>query len=574
METRTSYKFKALTSSRSIRILELAPAQRFDALIKFSLREVCLETVHLSNNRFDALSYVWGSAKRDVLTYCDGGVILITLNCEVALRRLRRKHRNRRLWIDAICIDQQNDKERNDQVPLMRDVYSRARTTIVWLGEAPLPVWQMLIVRYLHPIIFDLINGVEVRKPERMRLDMKRYLHSNSWVARGWTVQEFAIPRSIMLLCGSTTFPLSCSAMRSLLKYSPRAWVTRLTVRDMVQHLQEEREDSSYSFMEDFWHFQCSDPRDSVYANYGMLQILGARPPLPDYSKTVEEILIEFATKILEETCSIDVLVSRRSMYRSTKFDLPTWVPDWTTPKDVNPWPAGGHYVASPAPYDLAQKSNDFRSLRLRGLCLGHNEKKAIQLYLWQRSVRFSKSIVDFFEWIQRSVREPQSPYMQDTTKGISEWDVLLYLLGPELHKNPQSPVTDDEMDIFINLCDGLSKLMNNSELQSWAYFSRYRSCRDSKGLRNSTSRSFRGSAGFGWSGTNYFKLSSGYFCSTKAAISENDVVIIAAGTHTPLILRPSGQQYIFIGPAFVVGAMWSEAWQEDAEQLEDFVLI
>jgi hypothetical protein len=84
---------------------------------------------------YEALSYVWGSPRGNVPIECEGKTLLITPNCEAALRRIRRRTRTRALWIDAICIDQASTDEKNAQVQLMSEVYSKARRVIVWLGD-------------------------------------------------------------------------------------------------------------------------------------------------------------------------------------------------------------------------------------------------------------------------------------------------------------------------------------------------------------------------------------------------------------------------------------------------------
>jgi Heterokaryon incompatibility protein (HET) len=59
----------------------------------------------------------------------------VTANLEVALRHLRHKSVERILWIDAICIDQSNIEERNQQVPLMKAIYSNTEAVRAWLGD-------------------------------------------------------------------------------------------------------------------------------------------------------------------------------------------------------------------------------------------------------------------------------------------------------------------------------------------------------------------------------------------------------------------------------------------------------
>jgi hypothetical protein len=58
--------------------------------------------------------------------FCEKKVILITENCDAALRHLRHSRTSRTLWVDSVCIDQSAILERNQQVTLMGDVYKLA----------------------------------------------------------------------------------------------------------------------------------------------------------------------------------------------------------------------------------------------------------------------------------------------------------------------------------------------------------------------------------------------------------------------------------------------------------------
>jgi hypothetical protein len=59
-------------------------------------------------------------------------------------------------------------------------------------------------------------------------------------------------------------------------------------------------------------------------------------------------------------------------------------------------------------------------------------------------------------------------------------------------------------------------------------------------------------------------------------ALQENDVIVLLAGGSCPFILRPTGENFIFIGPTYVHGVMYGEAWQNGApeDQLKTFVLV
>jgi hypothetical protein len=99
-------------------------------LLQFSLNEVRLDDPNNESKvSFAALSYVWGSQHGDRQVECEGKALLVTKNCEDALKNLRYCNEHRILWVDAICIDQPSAEksinERNDQVRIMGDIYGR-----------------------------------------------------------------------------------------------------------------------------------------------------------------------------------------------------------------------------------------------------------------------------------------------------------------------------------------------------------------------------------------------------------------------------------------------------------------
>ncbi|KAK5626742.1 hypothetical protein RRF57_002457 [Xylaria bambusicola] len=91
-----------------------------------------------------ALSYVWGSPTDLVDIDVDGATFSATRNLYLALRRLREQigrtggnDDSRTLWVDAVCIDQEDADEKRHQVQLMGDIYSQASRGLLWLGEEP-----------------------------------------------------------------------------------------------------------------------------------------------------------------------------------------------------------------------------------------------------------------------------------------------------------------------------------------------------------------------------------------------------------------------------------------------------
>lgn len=130
MSSSTKYQYVPLPSARSIRVFNLEPAWQKSCPIKGTL-----SIVHLDDQpNFEALSYVWGKVTTMAPINVHESVLEVTPNCLDALRGLRRRFMRRTLWIDAICIDQQSGTEKNQQVPLMGEIYSRAATVLVWLN--------------------------------------------------------------------------------------------------------------------------------------------------------------------------------------------------------------------------------------------------------------------------------------------------------------------------------------------------------------------------------------------------------------------------------------------------------
>ena len=80
---------------------------------------------------YEAISYTWadesGDTRKTQTIYVNSLPFYVTVNCKAALKRVRLPRRARTIWIDDVCIDQNNDEERGHQARLMPQIYSRAR---------------------------------------------------------------------------------------------------------------------------------------------------------------------------------------------------------------------------------------------------------------------------------------------------------------------------------------------------------------------------------------------------------------------------------------------------------------
>ncbi|KAF1817380.1 heterokaryon incompatibility, partial [Eremomyces bilateralis CBS 781.70] len=85
---------------------------------------------------YEAISYVWGAAEHSTKVIVNNERVKVRQNLHLALQSLRYQDSARTVWVDAICINQNNNKERSHQVDLMRNIYQGADQVVVWLGAS------------------------------------------------------------------------------------------------------------------------------------------------------------------------------------------------------------------------------------------------------------------------------------------------------------------------------------------------------------------------------------------------------------------------------------------------------
>ena len=119
----------------SIRLLRLLPSWVDEAEIRVELLEYSLQISQRPCHSYEALSYVWGGLDTTKLIFVGDEYLEVTPNLHAALSQLRDSTFPRILWIDAVCINQKDDAEKELQIQSMASIYASAKRTIVWLGE-------------------------------------------------------------------------------------------------------------------------------------------------------------------------------------------------------------------------------------------------------------------------------------------------------------------------------------------------------------------------------------------------------------------------------------------------------
>ena len=124
------YEYTALPDDCSIRLLVLNPGE-LNAPLTGRLQVVDVNKAGL----YEPVSYVWGNPTRTHRFSCDDAELKLTTSLYNALRCFRLPNKERRLWVDQLCINQDCPDERSQQVQFMNAIYWNASHVLVWLGQ-------------------------------------------------------------------------------------------------------------------------------------------------------------------------------------------------------------------------------------------------------------------------------------------------------------------------------------------------------------------------------------------------------------------------------------------------------
>ena len=154
-----TFKHTRLPKGDFIRILDLKNGD-LESPLEFSF-----QLAHLRDHPpYEALSYTWGLPGDSATVLFQGIKISIPSNLRDALLMLRKSTSNRIVWADCLCIDQNDNEEKNHQVALMGRIYQQASQVIVWLGTDPRGVASMAfdlarqLARHEYPLLTPKVS--------------------------------------------------------------------------------------------------------------------------------------------------------------------------------------------------------------------------------------------------------------------------------------------------------------------------------------------------------------------------------------------------------------------------------
>ncbi|MCJ1264737.1 hypothetical protein MMC22_004612 [Lobaria immixta] len=340
--------------SRQIRVLELSRGS-LSANVEARLTIVDLDR-EPDETHYEALSYSWGGhlmLRR--LINLNGHSYLVADTVFNALRELRLPDRDRRLWIDAICVNQGNLAEKSQQVGLMGSIYETAQNVIVWLGKAPIQ----------QKSVFDFVHKVAAAEPSQIdsvcanvdtwQSPLQELMRARWW-SRVWIVQEVVLARHAIVRNGQyeVEWETLAKCFRSLSNLPNHRLDDRvLGFVDTVAKLKHSHRDPANGLLDFAISFRDRDagnPRDKLVGFCGLLQ--SNRPEIPEvpYKRTVPDLFAHFAGSWIEKRGSLALM----ALAENRAIDDRSWAVDWTkmtTHKWKEDNPADRPYDQGPLPF-------------------------------------------------------------------------------------------------------------------------------------------------------------------------------------------------------------------------------
>jgi len=348
--SRTSYRYDQLENwnrpIRVIRLLTLYPSSNERSTLKCSLAQHLLS----SEPAYEALSYTWG----DPADICPAPVDLegypthISTNLDAALRVLRYVEHPRVLWIDALCINQEDVSEKEKQVAMMGTIFEMAQHAVIWLGsESEDSVLAMKTISELNSVEdFEAI--------EESAWTALENLFSRPWFSRIWVLQEFKRGQNLFFQCGYACFnwdkigevlqemfdgaqQLDTRHIKLLGDIGKAVSMASTRVHLPLRAELLDRMDAARylaTILRTYGIREATEAHDKIYGLLGLSNAFvfaDLTPPGIHYDQPVEDVYTDWARFLINTGGALDLLYVTQRMEHDPA--LPSWAPDWRKPR-------------------------------------------------------------------------------------------------------------------------------------------------------------------------------------------------------------------------------------------------
>jgi hypothetical protein len=406
--TDAAYRYKSLDPVKNeIRVLRVSSGEQFTEL-RCDLEHISLDDAA----DYQALSYAWHDPslfpeerrqQKELLRIGDqylkiGSNLLSFLNTARITNSVAKY-----LWVDAICINHNDVKEKNAQILRMKEIYSSARQVIVWLGpqngDSDKALELLTFVSKNCPVGHEAewFRVLLRSPPATLQWNALTRLFWRVWWSRIWIVQEVVLAKDVVVFCGTASLSWTDLdyGIANIAEALDDTWKTTQVfgglsiVRDRVKAiarltlLRRRRDDfSTLRIIDSVGGNECANQRDKIYGLLGMIKDANEIVPTPDYTRSPENVYRNFFVSLAQKTGNLDFLSLVHNRIDDANSTLPTWCPDlrardYRIPARLNtsllfPADNGPKFRACGTKSSAVRSSRDKSALSVLGICVDH----------------------------------------------------------------------------------------------------------------------------------------------------------------------------------------------------------
>ena len=466
-------------------------------------------------------------------------------------------------------------------------------------------------------------------------IDIFSDLHKRSWFQRVWTLQEIALAKKALVICGKSTISWDTlvwavdrlrnaentlgtydvvSAMDSIV--SAHQAVTRaiLPRTETVDTLNPNPDRPVTTIVTRTLFKRATEDKDRIFGLYSVLKKTGAELPEPDYRRPVHEIFTEAARLAIEKDNSLWLLDFVNGF--TQRPDWPSWVPTWAESLEPAPVEANVFSAAGDSKPDF-RFSADGRRLTIRAKAIDEIALKAersplkgspFPLEYSDMDASFAEGIENivkaYQEWIilwmifrQMAGNGPMNRYGNESRQGQALVRVLVQdfsIVPNAIEKAIEIMEGFNTWQLYLSATNPgsgmpmplLEELLRRSPATAEAIAAMPESHRHLAEtnewkirqaiMQDSESAVFENHVLLGCRGKLFFITGEGFYGLAPASIQTGDEVLLVSGLQFPLIARKlnESQEYQLLGPAFIHGLMGGEVWPAVEGILDDITLV
>ena len=578
---------------RQIRLLKAScDDSKHSAQLRCDFLVTCLDELEVN---YRAISYVWGDLTAvSQITCTDGGYLELTSSAVDILNAMVDNPDTDYLWIDQICINQEDIEEKANQVRMMGDIFASANGVLAWLG--PRTEDSDKAIRFID-ILCCAFRELETHKvavttdslcqmsdcehPSPMWTALRNLL-KRPWFERLWIVQEIVMcSRKIMLFCGRD-IAITWDALAEVVVAIEANGISRLLLQAdddgrgnsnaphgllntacifALKRMKEKQQPISLQFGLIYClRFKATDPRDKVWAVLGLASDADDPVLYPNYGEPVCEVFTLSSRHMMTTSSSLRILHFAGIGWSRQIQDLPSWVSDWSAPQRLiiyGDMADNAGYRASASLSSIVRAGPDSKSVTLRTILIDSMHEclpqPDIALSWWLGNADKQNYRQAMVSWISqlRKVVESSPHYARNGSNKDVLWRLLIAnTTRPGLLAGPE----------YCEFFESWLNVHHNSAAcskEAWKFNAAFSDAMGERVMFTTT----QGLIGIG-----------------PPRIQARDLVCIIIGAQTPFLLRkstkPPGETpvYQLVGDCYVHGLMNGEGLRMGQEQ--DVILV